>query len=292
MVAVACLLLAFLPASALNAGRIFARGRRGGGGHACARADARLGLRHSAAPRDDDPWALAANATGSFVEGAEGLIRSATGNQDYKFGDLTKGTVEATVRAATGDEQYQFGDMTKSAIESLSGKAASEYEFGDITRKALTDAERQLESWRDEYFRNVPKELQRVLLKDLSPADRERLIDAIGGWGAVCVLSWALLSSAFMGLRVAVAWAATARGPERWARCLRGVATLRIAEVVLLPAKALLLCVAVPRFNRASERIQSVLPERPYRRALAAVLAYLAGAASVGLATAGVLLVV
>ena len=144
----------------------------------------------------------------------------------------------------------------------------------------------------DDYFRELPKELQKILLKDLSPADRKRLIDAIGGWGAICVLSWALLSTFFTGCRVSAAWAATARGPARWERCVTGVATLRIAEVALLPAKALMLCVAVPRFHRAAERIQRALPERPYRRALAAVLAYLAGAASVGLATAGVLAVV
>jgi len=37
------------------------------------------------------------------------------------------------VRDFTGNEEYKFGDITKAAVSKFTGK--DEYEFGDITKK-------------------------------------------------------------------------------------------------------------------------------------------------------------
>lgn len=96
------------------------------------------------------------------VESFTAMVKRVTGKDDYKFGDLSKGsidrlggaikaiekgfgdTVEATRKIAYSPD-YQFGDLTvaaakevmewgkreRSAFESLTGK---EYEFGDLTK--------------------------------------------------------------------------------------------------------------------------------------------------------------
>ena len=46
---------------------------------------------------------------------------------------------EDAVRSVSGDENYQFGDWTKGKITELTGKDASDYKFGDITKKAFTN---------------------------------------------------------------------------------------------------------------------------------------------------------
>ena len=47
------------------------------------------------------------------------------------------------MRAVTGNEDYKFGDLTKNAtataVETLSGKTIDEYEFGDISKKLFGD---------------------------------------------------------------------------------------------------------------------------------------------------------
>ena len=52
-------------------------------------------------------------------------------------GNLT-GAFEGVVRAATGDEDYKFGDWTKNTVTQLTGKPAEDYKFGDITKSAVT----------------------------------------------------------------------------------------------------------------------------------------------------------
>jgi len=57
------------------------------------------------------------------VKTAEEVIREVTNNDDYQFGDITKGTVmevkrttEDVLRTVTQNEDYRFGDITKSAL--------------------------------------------------------------------------------------------------------------------------------------------------------------------------------
>ena len=62
---------------------------------------------------------LAANATKGLVEG---VVRTVTDNDEYQFGDLTKGAIkgfEEKMREATGNEEYQFGDVTKNLAKGL-----------------------------------------------------------------------------------------------------------------------------------------------------------------------------
>ena len=74
------------------------------------------------------------NATASL----EGAIRKVTGDESYRFGDLTKKAaggakeaVEDVVRKATGDDGYEFGDLTKRAL-SDADRALSD-SLGDLS---------------------------------------------------------------------------------------------------------------------------------------------------------------
>ena len=57
----------------------------------------------------------------------EKAMRQVTGNEDYRFGDLTRETVGAV------------NERVVETVSDLSGKNASEYEFGDISRKAIAN---------------------------------------------------------------------------------------------------------------------------------------------------------
>ena len=45
--------------------------------------------------------------------------------------NATKGLVEGVVRTVTDNDEYQFGDLTKGVVRDLTGKDASEYQFGE-----------------------------------------------------------------------------------------------------------------------------------------------------------------
>ena len=67
---------------------------------------------------------LAERAAQGIADG----VRSYTGKEKYRFGDLT----EETVHRITGKDDYKFGDLSKGALKSVTGKDG--YEFGDITK--------------------------------------------------------------------------------------------------------------------------------------------------------------
>merc|ERR1719446_627365 len=105
-------------------------------------------------PTDDG-----ADGTEDAPNAFEDAMRKLTGDEEYRFGDLTKKTVAAgedaikgTLSELTGKDAdvYQFGDITKMAVTSFTGK--EEYNFGDISRKMLSDADAALEYFRDDYF--------------------------------------------------------------------------------------------------------------------------------------------
>ena len=62
------------------------------------------------------------------AQGIADGVRSYTGKEDYKFGDLT----EETVHRLTGKDDYKFGDLTKGALKSVTGK--EQYQFGDLSK--------------------------------------------------------------------------------------------------------------------------------------------------------------
>ena len=55
-------------------------------------------------------------------------MQKVTGNDEYKFGDMTKGAL----KSVTGKDEYKFGDVTKGAVKSVTGK--DEYKFGDLSK--------------------------------------------------------------------------------------------------------------------------------------------------------------
>ena len=92
---------------------------------------------------------LAERAAQGVVDG----VKTYTGKESYKFGDLT----EATVNKVTGKDDYTFGDVTKGALKSVTGK--DDYKFGDISKGALKSV-----TGKDEYkFGDLSKSLFRKL---------------------------------------------------------------------------------------------------------------------------------
>ena len=73
--------------------------------------------------------------------------------------NATKGLVEGVVRTVTDNDEYQFGDLTKGVVRDLTGKDASEYKFGDITKTAVKNF-----TGKDEYevTRTPPHTAQRL----------------------------------------------------------------------------------------------------------------------------------
>ena len=228
---------------------------------------------------------LAANATKGLVEG---VVRTVTDNDEYQFGDLTKGVV----RDLTGKDasEYQFGDITKKAVTNFTGK--EDYEFGDISRKVLADAESSLEALRDAYFRDLPNELQRLILGGLPKEQREALISAITSYGSMAVLVWSLVSTACTAGLVFTAWtrACLRAAPDRWGSAIAAIPTLRLLEPALLPVKALLFVLSINRYQRTALSVQRRLPQRWYPQFVSVIAVFLAGTASVALATGACML--
>ena len=67
--------------------------------------------------------------------------------------------IEDAVKAATGNEEYRFGDMTRGAVKQLSGKTMEEYNFGDITKRFAAEAAGK-ESADDYEFGDITRRLQ------------------------------------------------------------------------------------------------------------------------------------
>ena len=54
----------------------------------------------------------------------EGTVQKVTGDEDYKFGDISRkaaekigGAMEGTVQKVTGDTEYKFGDYTNNLLK-------------------------------------------------------------------------------------------------------------------------------------------------------------------------------
>lgn len=79
------------------------------------------------------------NATALF----EDAVRSATGSDDYKFGDWTRGKIKEL--SGKELEEYKFGDITKRLAAQAAGKDPDEgYEFGDISKRLADEAKQSL----------------------------------------------------------------------------------------------------------------------------------------------------
>ena len=202
---------------------------------------------------------------------------------------MTKGVV----RDLTGKDasEYQFGDITKKAVMNFTGK--EDYEFGDISRKVIADAESSLEALRDAYFRDLPNELQRLILGGLPKEQREALISAITSYGSMAVLVWSLVSTTCTAGLVFTAWTRAclrATCTDRWAKTIATIPTLRLLEPALLPVKALLFVLSIHRYQRTALSVQRRLPKRWYPQFVSVIAVFVAGTASVALATGACML--
>ncbi len=201
-------------------------------------------------------------------------MRAATGNENYRFGDITKQTI--TDLTGKDIEQYEFGDITKRAIANFTGK--EEYEFGDITNKMLSDADNALSTWRDDQFASLPEQIWRQLFADLPPAQRRALIIAIVQIGSCAVLSFGLASSLADGFTLALAavtapsHAAVPYGGE-WARLMLRHQTVRLAlDPMLLPARARATWIILTPNRRAVSALGATLPLAARQPVLSRVL--------------------
>ena len=78
--------------------------------------------------------------------------------------------------------------------------------------------------------------------------------------------------------------------PDRWASAIGTIPTLRLLEPALLPVKALLFVLSINRYQRTALSVQRRLPQRWYPQFVSVIAVFLAGTASVGLATGACML--
>ena len=128
-------------------------------------------------------------------------MRKATGNEDYRFGDLTKGAADEVKRSVES--------VLEPVATSITGKES--YQFGDLTRKVLSDADEALATTRDAYFEELPAAMWRQLFGGLTPQQRSDVVIALCQFTAVCVLSLSLVSNLLQGAFFSVAWGLSSR---------------------------------------------------------------------------------
>ena len=211
----------------------------------------------------------------------EDAVRTATGNEDYEFGDWTRGAIKDL--SGKDADDYQFGDITRKVLGDAAGKDADEYQFGDITRKVLGDADRVLADARDAYFEELPTALWRQLFGGLSQPQRQDLIVSLVQLVVTFVLSFSFVMNGSMAVTIAIAWAASCSGSGlsplatsvEWARFLTTHSTLRLAvDLPLLPVQALVALVLSRYFRRATAFLQRALPLRKQQLVLNRALSY------------------
>ena len=211
----------------------------------------------------------------------ENTVRSVTGDEDYKFGDWTRGKV----RELSGKEleEYQFGDITKKAVSTFTGK--EEYEFGDLTRAALSKTDQALADVRDGYFNELPSALWSKVFGGMTNEQRRELAIAVCQLFAVALLSFGLVNALTLGVQTVGAWAYVCKttglspfAPGQWGAFLETHALVRLVmDVPSLPVRALLALALVPRYRRVTLQLQRLLPgseDSISARALALVAAW------------------
>ena len=108
----------------------------------------------------------------------------------------------------------------------------------------------------------------------------------------MAVLVWSLVSTTCTAGLVFTAWtrACLRAAPDRWQAAIGAIPTLRLLEPALLPVKALLFVLSIHRYQRTALSVQRRLPKRWYPQFVSVIAVFVAGTASVALATGACML--
>lgn len=93
----------------------------------------------------DDENQSASSSRKDDANAFESIVRKVSGNDEYKFGDLSKSVissstkgVEGVVKSVTKNEDYEFGDYTKTAL------GATTSGFENVVRSVIKNEECKL----------------------------------------------------------------------------------------------------------------------------------------------------
>ncbi|KAL7549926.1 hypothetical protein ACHAWF_013181 [Thalassiosira exigua] len=203
------------------------------------------------------------------VKSFERVVRSVTGNEEYKFGDIARSVVNTTthgiegaVRTVTKNEDYEFGDLTKTALGSTtsgfevrSATGNEDYIFGDLVRgtvKAadgvMTYSEKTLRVMRNNNIHELVELMNLYWTKRMTYDERKEAVVVFIYLGAILVLSYNFVANAMAGMVFAAAWArvnltagVSPLAPGMWTKFLETKATLDMFfGGPCLPARAIL----------------------------------------------------
>lgn len=223
----------------------------------------------------------------------EKAVRSVMGNEEYKFGDLTRSVVnttthgiEGTVRSVTRDENYQFGDMTKNVIGSTahgfedvvhSVTGNEEYKFGDLSRgtlkaagSAMTYSEKTLSALRDHNIHELVEILNLYWNRSMSYNERTEAFTVFVYLGAILTLAYNFVANVMAGMVFAAAWTkismatgASPLSPGNWEKFLKVKSTMDIFfDGPCLPARAI---ITIPWFFRYRKFVVATACKSPLR---------------------------
>lgn len=223
----------------------------------------------------------------------ERIVRRVTGNEQYKFGDISRSVVNSTthgvedvVRSVTQDESYQFGDLTRKTIgsttHSIEGLVKSVtgdegYQFGDMTRgtmkaagSVMTYSEKTLGLMRDHNIHEFIELMNFYWTKTMNYEERKEAFTVVIYLGAIAVLSYNFVANVMSGLVFAAAWTklSLAAGtsplsPGMWPKFLETKSTLDMFfGGPCVPARAIL---TIPWFFRYRKFVVSTAFHSPLR---------------------------
>ena len=210
----------------------------------------------------------------------EDAVKAATGNQDYRFGDMTRGVVK---ELSGNDISRRLGSEATQGLAALAGKDAEEYQFGDLTRRVLTDADRAVADARDRYFEELPTALWKQVFGGLSKSQRRDLVISLVQLAATALLCLSAVSNFVLSVSLSCAWAtACARSglspltsSLEWSRFMSIHATLRMfTDPPLFPLRMLATLLLTPTYRRATSGLQRILPMRERQPVLNRALSY------------------
>ena len=184
-----------------------------------------------------------------------------TGDEGYRFGDLTK----KAVTDFTGKDAYEMGDVSreidkrvKRQVSEITGKA--DYQFGDLTAAAMINVNKTMQGF-------VAMEFPQ-LFDALTENQRIALASGIARVLAVAMLSYSLVANIGASLALALAWFSCARATGAsplvaggWVRLAATRSALAaVFEPLALPLRCGIAVLATPKYADLVAAIEARLP--------------------------------